>query len=102
MSRREKLTRMLEKEPGDVFLNYALGMELVKEGTAHEAVAQFDRVIELDGKYVAAYLQKAQVLIKASRVEEAGASLRLGIAAAKAVGDRHAEEELTGLLAGLE
>lgn len=101
MSRREKLTKMLEKEPGDVFLNYALGMELMKDGTADEAVAQFDRVIALDGKYVAAYLQKAQVLIRAERIDDAKASLRSGIGAAKAVGDRHAEEELEGLLGSL-
>lgn len=102
MSRREKLSKMLETEPRDVFLNYALAMELLKDGPAEQAVAQFDRVIALDENYVAAYLQKAQALMRVQRIDEAKASLKSGIVAAKAVGDRHAEEELAGILGSLD
>lgn len=48
---------MLLEEPEDVFLHYALGLELVKESRYQEAIATFSHVIELDNTYTAAYYQ---------------------------------------------
>jgi len=94
MSRREKLEGMLAKQPDDIFLQYALAMELMKEGAIDGAVAQFDRVLQTDPTYIAAYQQKAQALARGNRMADAAACLDQGIQAAARAGDHHAAEEM--------
>lgn len=98
MSRLEQLERLLADEPDDVFLNFGLAMELAKLGRFDEAVARFDRVVELDPKHCAAYFQKAKVLVQAGRDAEAAESLRAGIAAAVRAGDLHARDQMRQML----
>ena len=98
MPSREQLERLLEKEPDDVFLNFALGMALAKEGRTPEALAQFDRVLELDPAYTPAHLQKGTQLIAIGRREEARLALQAGVAAAKASSDAHAAREMEKLV----
>lgn len=99
MSRTDKLQALLQKEPDDVFLNFGLGMELLKEGRADEALAQFDRVLSLDAAYVAAYLQKGTALIALQRKKEAADALTDGAAIARQSGDTHSAEQMEMLLA---
>lgn len=94
MPSREKLEQLLEKEPDDVFLNFGLAMELKKEGLAGEALARFDRVIELDPTYTAAHFQKGNTLIELGRSEDAVAALSRGVEAAKKIGNAHAASEM--------
>ena len=98
MTRRAKLEQMLEKTPQDVFLNFALAMELAKDGRTDEAIAQFDRVLQLNPSYLTAHFQKGSTLIAAGRVPDARAALTAGIAAAQASGDVHAASEMQALL----
>ncbi len=98
MTRREKLLAMLAKQPEDAFLHYALAMELVKDGDPDAALASFDAALKLDAGYVAAYYQKANILIFMGRTEDARTTLDAGISAARAKGDAHSEEELRTLL----
>lgn len=102
MSRREKLEQLLQSEPDDAFLNFGLAMEYVKEGRVDEAVAQFDRTMTIDPDYTAAHHLKGQVLAAAGRVAEARDALRAGLEAAKRVGNQHAVEEMSELLAQLD
>jgi len=89
---------MLAKDPDDLFLNFALAMEHAKDHSTEQAVRQFDRVLEIDPNHVPAYLQKAHTLIDAGQPDEARQTLTAGIAAAKAIGDNHAADEMSGLL----
>ena len=98
MSRREQLERMVEKEPDDVFVNFCLAMELVKEGQTDRAIAQFDRVLQLDSTYLTAYRQKGSTLIAAGRPDDARAALSLGIAEAEKAGDTHMADQMRQLL----
>lgn len=98
MSRREQLTQMLQSEPNDVFLNYALGMAMLAEGDDESGIDQLQHVIDLDAKYVAAYFQKGQALARAERTDEARDVLHRGIAVARQTRDGHAEAEMTGFL----
>lgn len=98
MPSREQLERLLEKEPDDVFLNFALAMALSKEGSSSEALTRFDRVLELDPTYTAAHLQKGTQLIAMGRRDEARSTLQSGAASAKAAGDAHAASEMQKLL----
>ncbi len=101
MSRREKLEQMLERQPDDPFLHYGLAMEHVKEGDVGAALDRFDRTLSMDADYVAAYFHKGNTLVGAGRIDEAKATLRAGIEAARRKNDTHAEGEMQGLLDSL-
>lgn len=98
MSRKAKIEEMLAKAPDDVFLNFGLAMELSKEGDHDAALTRFDRAIELDPDYAAAYFHKGNALLQMSQPETAKSVLEDGIAAARRCGDSHAEKEMRELL----
>jgi thioredoxin-like negative regulator of GroEL len=94
----EQLQKLLEAEPDDVFLNFALAMEFTKEGRTIEAIAQFHRVTTLDPKYPAAYFQWGRLLINQDRHAEARDVLIQGLSAAQSAGDLHAKTEMQELI----
>lgn len=98
MSRRAKIEQLLTKTPDDLFLNFGLAMELTKEGAIDAAVAQFDRVLALDPKYIPAHFQKGSALLAAGRRETGRATLTLGMSVARESGDPHAAEEMQALM----
>lgn len=99
MARLDQLRSMLNGDPDDPFLNFALAMEYVKVGQPEEALAQFSRVMELDHKYVPAYFQKANLLVSLDRHEEAKQVFAEALAVAEQAGDRHAAAEIRDALA---
>ena len=101
-ARKEQLVAMLQSQPDDVFLNFALAMELAKSDQPADALAQFDRVIALDPAYTAAYTQKAALCEKLGRFDEAKRVYCQGIESAKARGDKHAASKMQEVLDRLE
>lgn len=101
MPREKQLRAMLAKEPDDVFLNFSLAMELAKTERTDECLARFNRVIELDSDYVAAYFHKGKTLLKLHRQDEAKAVLQAGAAKAAQLGDRHAKDQMEQLLTAM-
>ncbi len=101
MSRLEQLRVMLKAEPDDVFLNFGIAMELVKEASFDDALAVFDRVIGLDADYPPGFFQKARALAQIDRVDDAKQALSEGIEAARRAGDAHAEGEMNEMLSSL-
>jgi predicted Zn-dependent protease len=95
---RKQLEQLLESDPDDVFLQYALAKACVSEGDVDTGLSRFQSVIERHPDYVPAYLQKGQALAERGRVVEARDILRLGVEAARKSGDRHAEPEMTAFL----
>ncbi len=98
MPTRQQLEQLLESDPDDVFLQYALAKTCIAEGDITEGLAQFQRVIESHPEYVPAYFQKGQSLAEQGRTEEARVVLTSGIQIARKVGDAHAEREMTEFL----
>lgn len=96
-----QIQKLLAAEPADTFLNFSLGMALVKEGQLEEGVAQFGRVTSMSPDYVPAYFQQANTLVKLERRDEARAALDAGIAVARRTGDNHAASEMQQLLSVL-
>jgi thioredoxin-like negative regulator of GroEL len=96
-----QLEQLLESDPDDVFLQYALAKARIAEGNVEAGLAQFDAVIDRHPEYVPAYFQKGQALAERSRTEEARAVLTSGIQVARKVGDGHAEREMTEFLESL-
>ena len=94
----DQILTMLNDEPDDVFLNYALGKAYVEAGKADEGIAQFQKTLELDADHVASYFQMAQAFAVEGRTDEARTTATQGIEVARRVGDSHAEMEMTGFL----
>jgi len=101
MSRIEQLQSLLSAEPDDVFLNFALGMELTKVSRSGDALSQFSRVIELDPDYTAAYVQKARLLIETKQPDLARLTIAAGLEAARRATEPHTTEKLHEMLRGL-
>jgi Flp pilus assembly protein TadD len=99
--RMDRIRTMLEVDPGDPFLRYALAIELIGESDYASAVAELARVNQESPGYVAAYFHHDRALVHLGRDAEARAVLRAGIAQATTVGESHAAEEMQGLLAQL-
>lgn len=59
ISRKEQLLTMLEAEPKDIFIIYALGMEALAEQDYVEALKRFKEVIVIDPSHHPAYYQLA-------------------------------------------
>src|SRR5436189_374573 len=103
MSERMKaLEKMLEKEPGDLFLLYAIALEHKKAGAFADALKYLGEVLKKDALYCVAYQQAGQVHELAGETERAREAYRDGIAAARRKGDQHAAEEMEGAVAMLE
>lgn len=92
---------MLEADPDDIFLNYALAMALISEGDQRPGIERLGRVIELDPNYVAAYFQQGQALARDGEIEAARDIVSRGIQTAQRVGDTHAAGEMAGFLESL-
>jgi Tfp pilus assembly protein PilF len=100
--RLEKLHVLLEHDPADSFLIYAIALEHRKAGQHATAIEWFDRTIAKDPSYCAAYHMAAQTHEDAGDVEAAKKSYRAGIAAAAKKGDSHAAAEMQAALDLLE
>jgi tetratricopeptide (TPR) repeat protein len=97
----EQIEKLLTAEPNDVFLNYSLAMEFAKLNRIDDSLAQFNRVLELDPAYCAAYYHQGKTYLEAGRHDHAKEVLQRGMAAARQAGDGHAEGEMQELLSGI-
>ena len=97
-----KLQTMLDRQPGDTFVLYAIALEHKKAGDNDRAVAFLDKVIQFDPGYCYAYFQKGQALENTGDLPAAKQAYEAGIAAARAKGDAHALSELQGALQMIE
>jgi Flp pilus assembly protein TadD len=95
---RQQIEQLLEADPDDLFLRYALAKAHVSEGNLEPALVQFRLVLEKNPEYVPAYFQMGQALAEAGRGNEARAIVSRGVVVAQRVGDTHAAAEMTGFL----
>ncbi len=101
MTRLEQLRKMVALQPDDAMLHYGIGLEYAKLEQPDQAIAAFERAIELDGKFSAAYYHKARTEIGAGRHDAARTTLTAGVEAAKTVDDSHLQEKMSELLDAL-
>lgn len=101
MSRREKIESMLQAEPQDVFLRYALAMEMEKAGEIDPALQLHAVLVAEQPPHIASYFRSAQILAGINEIEKARAFLRDGIEAARAARDFHAAAEMGEMLSDL-
>lgn len=97
-TRKEQIEEMLRQDPDDSFLRYGLAMEHLSAGDDQAGVECLRELMRRDARYVPAYLQAGQALLRLGEEDEARDVLRAGIAVADQVGDAHAAGEMTGFL----
>jgi len=95
------LETLVDQDPGNTFTRYALAMEYSRLGEFAQAVEHYQKVIETNPGYLAAYFHQGQALEKAGRIEEARGAYRLGIDAATRAGDFKTLSEIEGALEAL-
>ncbi len=93
-SRIKQLTEFLKDSPEDSFLIFALAKELEKQGNEEEAIAQFNKLKELDANYVGLYYHLAALLAKKNDDKLTLNVYNEGISIAEKLGDSHALAEL--------
>jgi Tfp pilus assembly protein PilF len=96
MNRIEKLKEMLAAEPGDSFIQHALGLEFCKLGDDDAARGYFQRLLEANPSYVGTYYHLAKLLERNSDEQGAIQVYEKGMEVAKSAGDQHAFGELRG------
>lgn len=97
-TRRQQIESMLQNEPDDPFLQYALAMELDKEGEHKQSLEWLARLAESVPPYVPAFFMAGQQLVRLDRITEAQDWLTRGIAQAQEQGNLHAAGEMTEFL----
>lgn len=98
MDRVAALAAMLEQDPNNSFMRYALAQAYAGGGRLEEAVTAYRELMAKNPDYVAAYFHGGQALEKLGRVEEARAVYQQGIEACLRTGDGHTRSELQGAL----
>jgi len=96
------LKQLLEQNPDDAFARYGLAMAYSSAGQIEAALAEFKKLLQLNPDYTAGYQMAGQMLATAGRYQEARQMLESGLACAQRSGNRHAQEEIKGLLQELQ
>ena len=99
--RLSQLRNLLDKDPNDAFCMYGIAIEYSKSNNFAQAIAWFDRTLEVDPQYVYAWYHKAKVQEQAGDTHSATETLRDGIVQAHECGENHAEEEMRTFLQSL-
>jgi tetratricopeptide (TPR) repeat protein len=97
MNRKESLIQLLEQTPNDIFLNYALAMELQSEGLVFEAIERLEWIRINAPDYLATYYQLA-ALYQTNDKGKAIEVYQQGIVLAKSQGNNKTEKELISAL----
>lgn len=101
MTRREKIESMLQVEPQDVFLRYALAMEMEKAGEYRAALELHLQLTVESPPHIASFFRAAQIHAGQDEFDPAREFLRDGIEAARMAGDLHSAAEMSDMLAQL-
>ena len=100
-SRIDQFRKMATDDPGNALGHFSLGRELLNAGMAADAVASFERVIQIDPNLSRAYQLLGSALLKLDRRDEAIRRLTTGVSTAHARGDVLPKNEMTKMLADL-
>jgi Fe-S cluster biosynthesis and repair protein YggX len=97
-ARIEQFQKMANDDPDNELGHFSLGKALLDAGRAGEAVASFERVLEINGQNSKAYQLLAAAQIKAGKSGDAIATLRLGFDVANSRGDLMPRNEMAAMM----
>lgn len=101
-ARLDQLQAMLQEEPGDKFLRYAIALEHKRDGNMEMAIAGLEALVTEDPKYIPPYYQLASILAEMDRPLDAIHACEAGALQCLVTGDRKARAELLALRSELE
>jgi tetratricopeptide (TPR) repeat protein len=101
-TRLEQLQEMLQKEPHDPFLNYAVALEHAKSGDTFKAISIIEEILARDENYLGAYYQLGKYYEETAQKEKAISIYRKGMEIAKKQNNRKTMGELNTALMLLE
>ncbi len=102
MNRLEQLQAMLQEDPKDSFLIFAIAKEYEKVGDLNQAITYYEKVVKNDSNYTGVYYHLGAAYAENGRKERAIEIYNDGIGICKEVGDQHALSELKSALMNLE
>lgn len=102
MSRLDTLLTMLEKDPTDSFLRYALAKEYEQAGDISRAIEILEHLKSDDPRYVGLYYHLGKMYESEGNNSQAILIYEEGIRIAKAIPDFHALSELNNVKVNLE
>ncbi|HXC05255.1 MAG TPA: tetratricopeptide repeat protein [Bacteroidia bacterium] len=98
----QQILQMLESDPDDSFLHYALALELEKEGRTGEAITRIEALLDRDPEYTGAYYKLGQLYELTQQPEKAAACYTKGIVLTRQKGQDKAWRELKEALQNME
>jgi tetratricopeptide (TPR) repeat protein len=101
-SKKEQIQKMLESEPNDSFLNYALALEYAKANEIKLAIETLEQFIKRDENYLAAYYQLGKYYELINDIRKAIEVYQKGILIAKTQKNTKTLGELNEALMMLE
>ena len=101
-TRLEELQMMLLDDPNDLFLGYAIGLELFKMGSVDEAVETIKNLTVLHPDYIPAYFRLGQWYAEQDKMMEAKKVLNQALELSKQQNDSKAGQEIRELLIFIE
>lgn len=100
--RLDQLRTMLAEEPGDLFLRYAIALELKRAGDMEQAIAELHSILVEEPEHIASYYQLALLLADTGRTQAAIETCEAGSMRCLVTGDRKARAELLELMTALK
>ncbi len=101
-NRFDLLKEMLQKDPEDNFLNYALALEYSRQSEVSKAIRIIETILEKDAEYLPAYYQLGKLYEQEAMIEKAIDIYKKGIEIAKHHSNLKTMGELTEALMILE
>lgn len=93
---------MLDEQPKDSFLLFAIAKEHENTGSIEQAIIFYEKVVENDSKYVGVYYHLGSAYAEQGDKDKAKAVLNKGVEICKEVGDQHALSELKSVLMNID
>jgi Tfp pilus assembly protein PilF len=100
--RLQLLKDLLEKEPTDSFLNYALALEYAKENNLTKAIELIEQIVQKDEQYLASYYQLGQLYEQQNQAQKALEYYKKGVLIAQAQKNKKTLNELNEAIFLLE
>ncbi len=92
-----QLRAMLAEEPGDLFIRYAIALELKRQGNMELAIEDLHAILIEEPEHIASYYQLALMLADTGRIPQAIETCEAGAMRCLVTGDRRARAELLEL-----
>ena len=97
-NRLEEIKAILEQNPSDPFVRYALALEYKNLGMHEQAHQTFTELEKLHPEYVPAYLMHGNLLVQMKQKQQARQIFQMGILRSQTARNQHALGELNQAL----